>query len=200
MKSNLSLMLVLAAPVLAQSTAKDALTKHWKTSAEFTIAVANTMPAESYNFRPNPEEMNFGQLMAHIADINEYASARRSFCSLMTFCIALRWMGRSLTAADVAGCRATRCPAGWIEMSLKSKWAATGVARGASCCGRSALTVDSDGGVLSANAFCGANTEPISLEPKITRAAGPRQYHSGTGLKRCSSPQLASLFRRLTTP
>jgi len=74
-KSNLSLMLVLATPVLAQSTVKDALIKHWKTSAEFTIAVANTMPAESYNFRPNPEEMNFGQLMAHIAGINEYACA-----------------------------------------------------------------------------------------------------------------------------
>jgi len=53
-KSNLSLILVLAAPALAQSTVKDALTKHWKTSAEFTIAVANTMPAESYNLRPNP--------------------------------------------------------------------------------------------------------------------------------------------------
>ena len=75
MKSNLSLMLLLAAPALAQSTVKDALTKHWKTSAEFTIAVANTMPAESYNFRPNPEEMSFGQLMAHIAGINEYACA-----------------------------------------------------------------------------------------------------------------------------
>ena len=75
MKSNLSLVLVLVAPLLAQSTVKDALTKHWKTSADFTIAVANTMPAESYNFRPNPEEMSFGQLMAHIAGINEYACA-----------------------------------------------------------------------------------------------------------------------------
>jgi uncharacterized damage-inducible protein DinB len=74
-KSNLSLMLVLAVPVLAQSTIKDALTKHWKTSAEFTIAVADAMPAESYNFRPNLAEMSFGQLMAHIAGINEYACA-----------------------------------------------------------------------------------------------------------------------------
>ena len=36
----------------------------------FTVAVAKTMPAESYNFRPNPEEMNFGQVMAHIALAN----------------------------------------------------------------------------------------------------------------------------------
>ena len=75
MKSNLSIVLVLVAPLLAQSTVKDALTQHWKTSAEFSSAVANTMPAESYNFRPNPEEMSFGQLMAHIAGINEYACA-----------------------------------------------------------------------------------------------------------------------------
>ena len=47
MKFNLSIMLALAGPVLAQSTVKDALTKHWKTSAEFTIAVANAMPAEA---------------------------------------------------------------------------------------------------------------------------------------------------------
>ena len=75
MKFNLSIVLVLVAPLLAQSTVKDALAKHWRTSADFTIAVASAMPAESYNFRPNPEEMSFGQLMAHIAGINEYACA-----------------------------------------------------------------------------------------------------------------------------
>jgi hypothetical protein len=46
-----------------------------KLTNSFDFAVANTMPAESYNFRPNPEEMSFGQLMAHIAGINEYACA-----------------------------------------------------------------------------------------------------------------------------
>ncbi len=78
MKSTLFLIVTLAAPLFAQSTVKDALAKHWKTSEEFTIAVANAMPAESYNFRPNPEEMSFGQLMAHIAGINEYACAMAS--------------------------------------------------------------------------------------------------------------------------
>jgi uncharacterized damage-inducible protein DinB len=77
-KPNLTLLLLLAAPLMAQSTVKDALAKHWKTSAEFTIAVADTMPAESYNFRPNPEEMSFGQLMAHIAAVNENACANAS--------------------------------------------------------------------------------------------------------------------------
>jgi len=69
---------VVAAPLLAQSTVKDALIKHWKTSGEFTIAVAEAMPADSYNFRPNPAEMSFGQLMAHIAGVNENACANAS--------------------------------------------------------------------------------------------------------------------------
>jgi uncharacterized damage-inducible protein DinB len=79
MKLKLYFMMMLPAtltvPVVAQSTVKDALAKHWKTSGEFTIAVANAMPAESYNFRPNPEEMSFGQLMAHIAIADEGACA-----------------------------------------------------------------------------------------------------------------------------
>ena len=78
MKSNLFLLILVAAPLLAQSTVKDALIKHWKTSGEFTIAVAEAMPADSYNFRPNPAEMSFGQLMAHIAGVNENACANAS--------------------------------------------------------------------------------------------------------------------------
>src|SRR5215467_2402734 len=63
-------ILALALPAFAQTTVKDALVKHWKTSGEFTAAVANAMPADGYTFRPNPEEMSFGQLMAHIAGVN----------------------------------------------------------------------------------------------------------------------------------
>ena len=78
MKTNLLLILALAIPALAQNSVKDALVKHWKTSGEFTIAVASSMPAESYSFRPNPEEMGFGQLMAHIAGVNLNACANAS--------------------------------------------------------------------------------------------------------------------------
>jgi len=79
MKTNTILLtILLAAPALAQTTVKDALAKHWKTSGEFTIAVANAMPADSYDFRPNPEEMSFGQLMAHIAGVNLNACANAS--------------------------------------------------------------------------------------------------------------------------
>ncbi len=48
--------------------------KHWAVSREFTMAVADAMPAESYGFIPNtelkPVEMSFGELMAHIAQAN----------------------------------------------------------------------------------------------------------------------------------
>jgi uncharacterized damage-inducible protein DinB len=78
MTTKLLIILVLAIPTLAQKSVPEALAKHWKTSGEFTIAVATTMPAESYNFRPNPEEMSFGQLMAHIAAVNLNACANAS--------------------------------------------------------------------------------------------------------------------------
>jgi uncharacterized damage-inducible protein DinB len=69
---------LLAVPALAQTALKDALAKHWKTSGEFTVAVAEAMPAEDYNFRPNPVEMSFGELMAHIAMANEGGCANAS--------------------------------------------------------------------------------------------------------------------------
>ena len=75
MKSKLILLLALATSAFSQTTVKEAMAKHWKTSAEFTVAVASTMPAETYNFRPNPDEMSFGQLMAHIAVANTGACA-----------------------------------------------------------------------------------------------------------------------------
>jgi len=78
MKTKLFALIALALPGFAQTGIKDALAKHWKTSGDFTIAVAKTMPTESYNFRPNPEEMNFGQLMAHIALANLGACVRAS--------------------------------------------------------------------------------------------------------------------------
>jgi uncharacterized damage-inducible protein DinB len=52
--------------------------KHWKTARELTVAVADAMPAENYDFKPNPEEMSFGEQIAHIAQANE------SYCSRMS--------------------------------------------------------------------------------------------------------------------
>ena len=42
----------------------------WKQSRQFTLEVAEAMPAGLYDFRPNPEEMTFGQQMLHIAGGN----------------------------------------------------------------------------------------------------------------------------------
>src|ERR1041385_1375392 len=52
--------------------------QNWKTSKEFTIAVAQQMPEEFYKFKPNPEEMSFGALMVHIADSNRFRFAQIS--------------------------------------------------------------------------------------------------------------------------
>jgi hypothetical protein len=77
-KPNLLLVLSLAVPAMAQTTIKDSLAKHWKTSEEFTLAVANLMPADSYGFRAVPEELSFGQLMLQVAGANLRACANAS--------------------------------------------------------------------------------------------------------------------------
>src|SRR5579863_7744902 len=64
------LALALALPALAQTTLHDSLVKHWKTTEDFTIAVAQKMPADGYGFKPVPEELSFGQLMVQIAGAN----------------------------------------------------------------------------------------------------------------------------------
>jgi len=80
MKPRLMIALAVCAalPSVAQTTVKDALAKHWKTSGEFTVAVAEAMPADSYNFKPNTDEMSFGVLMAHIAMADRNACANAS--------------------------------------------------------------------------------------------------------------------------
>jgi uncharacterized damage-inducible protein DinB len=55
---------------------KAVFAKHWQISKEFTLAVAEAMPAESYGFKPNPQEMSFGELMIHIAQSNSEAFSR----------------------------------------------------------------------------------------------------------------------------
>jgi len=44
----------------------------WQISKQFTLDVANAMPAELYSFKPNPDEMTFGEQMIHIAISNVY--------------------------------------------------------------------------------------------------------------------------------
>jgi hypothetical protein len=75
---KLLLTLALALPAFSQTTIKDVLVKHWKTTGEFTIAVAKLMPADQYAFRPVPEELSFGQLMIQIAGANLSACSNAS--------------------------------------------------------------------------------------------------------------------------
>jgi len=44
----------------------------WQISKQFTIDVADAMPAEHYGFKPNSDEMTFGEQMLHIAVSNVY--------------------------------------------------------------------------------------------------------------------------------
>ena len=76
MKHTLITMVALALPAFSRSTVKDAMVKHWKITGEFTLKVAQAMPAESYSFRPVPEDMTFGQVMTHIgaADVGACAA------------------------------------------------------------------------------------------------------------------------------
>ncbi len=44
----------------------------WEISKQFTIEVAHAMPAEFYSFKPNPEEMTFGEQIVHIAAVDVF--------------------------------------------------------------------------------------------------------------------------------
>ena len=101
MKLKLLTVIAISLPGFAQTTVKDALIKHWKTSGEFTIAVAKAMPAESYSFRPNPEEMSFGQLMAHIASADLSACANASGMARPTVPAAIAAWAKTPSTVDV---------------------------------------------------------------------------------------------------
>jgi uncharacterized damage-inducible protein DinB len=56
----------------------DLLVKHWQTSKEFTLAVAEKMPDEQYSFKASEAEMAFGEMANQIADAN------MAYCSVAT--------------------------------------------------------------------------------------------------------------------
>jgi hypothetical protein len=75
---KLAAFLLVAIPAMAQVTVKDALVKHWKTSQNFTLAVAKLMPADSYGYKPVPEELSFSQVLIQVAGANLGACANAS--------------------------------------------------------------------------------------------------------------------------
>lgn len=72
------LFLGLAAVAAAQSAKINSVVdmpefvRDWQISKQFTLDVANAMPADLYSFKPNPEEMTFGEQMVHIAMSNVF--------------------------------------------------------------------------------------------------------------------------------
>ena len=50
----------------------DEFVQDWKISKQFTLDVANAMPAEYYDFTPSAGEMTFAEQMLHIAEANVY--------------------------------------------------------------------------------------------------------------------------------
>src|SRR5216684_5994801 len=68
-------VLVTLPVVAAENDSKAIFAKHWQIAKEFTLAVAEAMPAEDYDFKPNPEELSFGRLMTHIAAQNSDSCA-----------------------------------------------------------------------------------------------------------------------------
>jgi uncharacterized damage-inducible protein DinB len=68
-------MLITLPAMGADKDCKAMFVKHWQTAKEFTLAVADAMPPEGYSFKPNPQELSFGQLMMHIAGQNSASCA-----------------------------------------------------------------------------------------------------------------------------
>ncbi len=58
-----------AAPLLAQQNdeIKATVLKHLKTSRDFTLKVAEAMPASDYDFKLTPPQMSFAEQMVHLA-------------------------------------------------------------------------------------------------------------------------------------
>lgn len=48
----------------------------WRMAREFTLAVADAMPAEDYGFVPSEGEMSFGALMIHLATAQAFRFAQ----------------------------------------------------------------------------------------------------------------------------
>ena len=77
LKMTLAFVALAAAPIFADDFGKE-FAKHWLIAKDLTIAVADAMPAADYAFKPNPEEMSFGEQMVHIAGANY------SYCSRLS--------------------------------------------------------------------------------------------------------------------
>lgn len=103
---HLLLALVLTLSLRAQPASflpLDDFVRDWKIQKDFTLAVAEKMPAAGYNFKATPEERTFGEQMIHIAsalfgrfgEISGIAPARTPIPKTITKEFALQWLNES---------------------------------------------------------------------------------------------------------
>lgn len=62
-----SLFACVASQMFAQEDVKAAVLKHLKISRDFTVKVAEQMPASDYSFKLTPAQMSFAQQMVHLS-------------------------------------------------------------------------------------------------------------------------------------
>lgn len=62
-----SLFACVASQMFAQEDVKAAVLKHLKISRDFTVKVAEQMPASDYGFKLTPAQMSFAQQMVHLS-------------------------------------------------------------------------------------------------------------------------------------
>ena len=63
----------LPSPAQAASFAlqfRDSFLRHWQVERDYTLAVAEAMPAESYTSKPDPAQRTFGEQLTHLAGAN----------------------------------------------------------------------------------------------------------------------------------
>jgi uncharacterized damage-inducible protein DinB len=101
-----ALVCLLAQPASAQPPsllAADDFVRDWQISKRFTLAVAQAMPAASYDFKATPEEMTFGEQMMHLTSslfvaFYRISGARPVYDALpknVTKEVVLDWIDRS---------------------------------------------------------------------------------------------------------
>lgn len=78
---SLPLLLLLAASGFAQQNKSanpvtDTVRNLLQRESRNLAAAAEEMPADKYNFKPTPQQMTFGKLVAHIAESNNFLCAK----------------------------------------------------------------------------------------------------------------------------
>ncbi len=64
-------LLTVTSTASAQDAAAAALTISWQRASTNMPAAAELLPADKYGFKPTPEQMSFGEILAHEARSNE---------------------------------------------------------------------------------------------------------------------------------